>query len=937
MRNGIVLSTAVVLGLAVPAMGATLTVDLAGGADYTDIQSAIDAATDGDTVLVKPGEYVIMEPIDFNRLHDPEDPLSPPVKNIVVRSEGGAEVTTIRMSETPTNSGRASVVVFENAESPDTTLEGFTVTGGSGPGTGGAWFEFGGGGIRCFESSPTLIACRIVGNSSEWHGGGFHCGGGSPILMSCTVSGNSSDSGGGVSIGNGSPEFIGCTIRSNDSVQGGGIYCLQGTPLFSNCIIDGNRATEHGGGAFCPRDGTLPTFLNCTVTGNRAGERGGGIVIWGEAGGRIDNCVLWANEGGAIWDTFPGALGVTFSCVEGEEVWEGEGNNNHDPLFCSPGFWAADKWVGGNYRLQPGSPCIGSGEGGANMGADLGICQMITVCQDGTGDFEDIQTAIDSAADGDVVTVCPGEYVITEPIDFNRLHNPEDPLSPPVKNIVVRSEGGAEVTTIRMSETPADPWRASVVVFENGEGDTSILERLVITGGSGTRLEALGGADCGGGVFVANSSPTITDCTISGNINGGGIWCYSGSSPTLSNCTISKNTSHWDGGGLCCVENSSPALSNCTISENSVRYPGCATSRGFLGGGVYCEKSSSPTLTYCTISGNSATSGGGVACLERSAPILSRCTISGNSTFLSCFCMAPCWGAWGGGVYCREASPVLISCLISGNSAVQGGGISCYHSSSTLINCTLSGNVGAGVSIIESSPRIISCIIWDNPFGSIIQSVDSPRDLLISYCCIERNPIWPGLGNINQDPFFVQSGQWQDCGVAGEPGCIAYQWDDTTGDSTAWGRWIPGDYHLQPGSLCIDAGTSDGAPTTDIEGNGRPCGAGVDIGAYEFGDCWPSTRFRRGDANASGRVDIADAISLLSYLFGPVDDPSKAKVAACVDAADANDDGTTDIADAIKILGHLFAAEGPLPGPFGECGIDVTVDDLDCSTFAPCQ
>jgi hypothetical protein len=49
------------------ATAATLTVDLNGGADYTDIQSAIDAAADGDTVIVKPGEYVITEPINFNR------------------------------------------------------------------------------------------------------------------------------------------------------------------------------------------------------------------------------------------------------------------------------------------------------------------------------------------------------------------------------------------------------------------------------------------------------------------------------------------------------------------------------------------------------------------------------------------------------------------------------------------------------------------------------------------------------------------------------------------------------------------------------------------------------------------------------------------------------------------------------------------------------
>ncbi|HAK95384.1 MAG TPA: hypothetical protein DCM87_10360 [Planctomycetes bacterium] len=94
--------------------------------------------------------------------------------------------------------------------------------------------------------------------------------------------------------------------------------------------------------------------------------------------------------------------------------------------------------------------------------------------------------------------------------------------------------------------------------------------------------------------------------------------------------------------------------------------------------------------------------------------------------------------------------------------------------------------------------------------------------------------------------------------------------------------------------------------------------------------------FRRGDANASGALDIADAISVLGYLFGAAEDTSKAKVAQCLDAADANDDGATDIADAVKILGHLFADAGPLPAPFGECAADPTADKLDCGMFPPC-
>ncbi len=89
-------------------------------------------------------------------------------------------------------------------------------------------------------------------------------------------------------------------------------------------------------------------------------------------------------------------------------------------------------------------------------------------------------------------------------------------------------------------------------------------------------------------------------------------------------------------------------------------------------------------------------------------------------------------------------------------------------------------------------------------------------------------------------------------------------------------------------------------------------------------------QFKRGDANTDGKVDIADAIKVLGYLFG-----GGTTQLDCLDAGDANDDGLLNIADAIKTLGHLFAQAGPLPDPFAACGMD-TVSPLGCVKFTPC-
>ncbi len=108
-------------------------------ADQPTIQNAIDAAMDGDLVLVAPGTYV--ENIDFID------------KAITVMSEEGAEVTIIDGNQA------GSVVTFANGDTGTALLQGFTIRSG---------YALEGGGIYCEDSSSILIEnCKIVKNQGD--------------------------------------------------------------------------------------------------------------------------------------------------------------------------------------------------------------------------------------------------------------------------------------------------------------------------------------------------------------------------------------------------------------------------------------------------------------------------------------------------------------------------------------------------------------------------------------------------------------------------------------------------------------------------------------------------------------------------------------------------------------------------------------------------
>jgi hypothetical protein len=90
-------------------------------------------------------------------------------------------------------------------------------------------------------------------------------------------------------------------------------------------------------------------------------------------------------------------------------------------------------------------------------------------------------------------------------------------------------------------------------------------------------------------------------------------------------------------------------------------------------------------------------------------------------------------------------------------------------------------------------------------------------------------------------------------------------------------------------------------------------------------------QFRRGDTNADGKVDMADAVSTFEFLFAGAEDP------LCLDAADSNDDGRIDISDGINTLNWLFKGGAPIPEPGPEsCGPDSKTDAIECVSYLSC-
>jgi hypothetical protein len=438
------------------------------------------------------------------------------------------------------------------------------------------------------------------------------------------------------------------------------------------------------------------------------------------------------------------------------------------------------------------------------------------------------------------------------------------------------------------------------LVIRGGNSDN--VGAMTIYSSSATLIDCVftnNQAHRGAGLDIAYSTVTLIDCNFTANLARDigypeegeyGAGMYSGhSSLTVIGCTFVANTAVGEttntGGGGAMNRDTTALYVDCEFRDNE----------GLVGGGMIHVDFDDPiveelTMMGCRFVGNTAGVSGALH-LQDSVAQLINCEVVGNSAEIVGDYIGV--GAGGGLMlsHCFGQPPVLemINSRVTGNvAATNGGGLwNSGHSSFSITNSTFSdnsaGEEGGGIFVTSQNGRgaVRNSILFANTdvsgTGEPAQIRPNGGEISVDYSCVQGlTGGLGGVGNIDADPLFVDP--------------------------------VNGDYRLQAGSPCIDAGHNwaiAGLADTDLDGNPRfaadeadfdpGCGIPVvvDMGASEYqGEPFP---VRRGDIDGNGAVDVTDFLLLIGGWGSCEED-------CCL--ADLDLDGSVGVIDFLILLAN---------------------------------
>ncbi len=785
--------------------------------DYSTIQAAIDAADDGDEIIVSQGTYY--ENISFLG------------KNIILRSTEPTSATVVASTIIDANQA-GSVVTFSGTELTTCVLSGFTIANGYALDGGGIygnrtlatvqhnmvtsntvyyidWLYVGGSGGGLYRCNGTIEKNIISGNiatGTRSYGGGLcNCDGN---IRNNIVSGNSSDSyGGGLYDCSGTIENN--TISDNLAHFGGGLYycnsIIRNNKIHGNIVYGRNSA----GGGLRECQGTIQnniisenlvthsypfgsagafrSYRDSEQTGTPYGSappfipnyRGGGLS---ECNGTIVNNLV---SGNAVTGDYGngGGLADCNGTIQNNTIYGNTAKNGGGLAECRGFiinciFWANSATFGAQVHdsSTPFYSCVEdwSADGIGNISTDPQFNDAANGNFHITADSPCIDAGNKFYLFGDYIADIDGECRIagsSVDIGCDEYNSSPDSDGDLLTYLVELTQGSDP----NNPDTDGDGLQDGMELFRGTDPTFSNTPSGISIPADYTSVQQ--------GIFLAFPAEEIT-------VSPGSYYenlhfliknLILQSIDPLNDDIVSSTTI--DGNASFSVifftgaENESCVIRGLTLRNGSAPY----------GGGI-CGNRTLATIENSRIVGNSALLLGGG--LYQCDGIIQKNIICSNLVTND--------SGHGGGV--EECNGIIQNNIIAGNSA-RGGGM--VHCNGAIQNNTIYGNL-RGCGLYECKGSIKNCIVWQHRYLEVFYCAQP------TYSCIQS---WTGggTGNISSDPELVDPDN--------------------------------GDFNLQASSPCIDAGCYINGISQDFEGDLRPWdgtpvprgdGSDFDIGADEF-------------------------------------------------------------------------------------------------------